>query len=249
MKSFLTKYYPELSIADLTIKFNAKFNLNKTTQQVRSTCKNHGIHCGRRTGEIRNGKLRVYTSEQKNFLVDGYKKWDVKELTSRFNDHFNESKRAPQIRSFLKNHKIKSGRTGRFTVGTPSCLKGTKGVLKANKSSFKPGAIPHNHLPIGAEIEKSIGYIYVKVGKKKWVAKQRIIYEQHYGPIPDGNLVRFKDGNRRNFDPNNLFLVDLAENAKLTKLYKFNALPLELRDTAILLNRIDVRVERLTKEN
>jgi hypothetical protein len=33
--------------------------------------------------------------------------------------------------------------------------------------------------------------------------KQRLIYEQHYGPIPKDMIVEFKDRDKLNFDINN----------------------------------------------
>lgn len=58
-----------------------------------------------------------YTPEQLDFLRAGYKQMPVKELTSAFNAAFETRKFPCQIRSTLKNHGIKSGRTGRFYKG------------------------------------------------------------------------------------------------------------------------------------
>lgn len=71
------------------------------------------------------------------------------------------------------------------------------------------------HVPIGTE-RRMKGYIKVKVSdesgrpqsKDNWMMKQRWIWEQSHGePVPDDHLVMFADGDRRNFDPDNLVAV------------------------------------------
>ena len=43
------------------------------------------------------------------------------------------------------------------------------------------------------------------------------MWEEHYGPIPDGMNVVFLDGNRRNCSIENLTLVSKQENAVMNK--------------------------------
>lgn len=42
----------------------------------------------------------------------------------------------------------------------------------------------------------------------------RIIWREHNGPIPAKHIVCFRDGNRNNFDPENLGLMSMNENAR-----------------------------------
>ena len=48
-------------------------------------------------------------------------------------------------------------------------------------------------------------------GNKNWMPKQQVIYEKEHGPIPSKHKVIFADGNRFNFDINNLILVSNSE--------------------------------------
>jgi len=65
--------------------------------------------------------------------------------------------------------------------------------------------------PIGFET-KSGGCIYVKVGQPSvWRQKHRHIWEEAYGPIPDGFFIRFIDGDKNNFSLENLALVSNEE--------------------------------------
>lgn len=74
-------------------------------------------------------------------------------------------------------------------------------------------------MPIGSEILKD-GYIFVKVAdnplpknytskqrNKNWKAKHRLVWEKAHGEIPKDHLVVFLDGDKTNFDLNNLYLI------------------------------------------
>lgn len=69
--------------------------------------------------------------------------------------------------------------------------------------------------PVGYERVSKDGYIVVKVAdeadramsKDNWRLKQVWVWEQHNGPLPEGHVVYFADGDNRNFDPDNLVAV------------------------------------------
>lgn len=70
-------------------------------------------------------------------------------------------------------------------------------------------------VPVGTERESKDGYIVVKVrehadvpmSKDNWELKHVHVYEQTHGAVPEGHVVYFADGDRRNFDPSNLVAV------------------------------------------
>lgn len=149
-----------------------------------------------------------FTDEQDEFIRANVTGITSNELTELFNKRFNTEISVNQIRNYKKNHKIKSGLNTTFKKGRKPSNKGTKGICKPNKTSFKKGSTPHNTLPIGSEVERYDGYIQVKIAEpNKWGLKQRLIYEKHKGKIPKGYKVLFGDGNKRNFDIDNLILV------------------------------------------
>lgn len=66
----------------------------------------------------------------------------------------------------------------------------------------------HNSLPLLSEYIKPDGMTLIKVSKNKWEYKQRYIYEQYHNIIlPTNIMVIFLDGNKNNFDINNLRAV------------------------------------------
>lgn len=67
-------------------------------------------------------------------------------------------------------------------------------------------------IPIGTEYTKTDGMVLVKVKPNKWKYKQRYIYEQYYNvELPKEIMVIFLDGDRTNFDINNLMAVSTPE--------------------------------------
>lgn len=70
-------------------------------------------------------------------------------------------------------------------------------------------------VPVGTERESKDGYIVVKVrehadvpmSKDNWELKHVHVYERAHGAVPEGHVVYFADGDRRNFDPSNLVAV------------------------------------------
>ena len=61
------------------------------------------------------------------------------------------------------------------------------------------------------------GRVLVKVndkvlgGRDNWEYKHHLIWEKHYGKVPEGYRVLFLDGNTHNFDISNLACVPLHQ--------------------------------------
>lgn len=71
----------------------------------------------------------------------------------------------------------------------------------------------HNVKAIGEEVTKHGNIVYVKIkdigGKTDmWRPKKDVIYQEHFGAIPEGYTVIHLDKNKSNFDIDNLYAVD-----------------------------------------
>jgi len=118
-----------------------------------------------------------------------------------------------------------------------------------NAGHFEIGQEPHTTQPVGAIVEDGYGYLKKKIRddlrptRLNWVYVHRMIWEQHYGPIPAGQNVCFKDGNKRNFDIDNLELVS-DEDLGARNIYH-NKYPKEvcqlIQLTGVLTRRINTR--------
>jgi len=166
------------------------------------------------------GTPRLLTPEQHEFFVRhnaGMTQRGMAELMNkRFGLHLTEQ----QINTYRSNHHLSSGLTGCFPKGNIPWNKGKhyQAGGRCAETQFKPGNMPHNHRPVGSERISKDGYIEVKVAEPKtWKGKHVVIWEQEHGPRPKGHKVIFADGNRRNFDPENLILVSSAELCRMNQ--------------------------------
>ena len=245
---YLREGYMVMSAIKLAAKFNAKFKLDKTPEQIKGILKARNIKCGRGTGDLMKGRSKLFNDEQIKFIEENYGPKSRKELLNALNEKFDLSIKLSQLVSFVKNRKIKSGRTGHFKKGVPSWSSGTRGILKANSASFKKGHVPHNWVPVGSERINSAGYHEKKIAEPNyWVGKHILLWQGINGAIPDNHNVRFKDGDKNNIRIENLILVNKSEHQYMT-LNKLNEQPKEVQDTVILLSRDQAKTIKLEKE-
>lgn len=149
------------------------------------------------------------------------------ESNSWLADHFGCSVSA------IKNRANKLGLTkeggeqtlGRFLPGHKPWNKGKScpSSGRSMETQFKPGQKPKNWVPVGSIRLTKDGFIQRKVTDtgyppNDWRSEHVLIWEQHQGQhVPKGHIVRFRDGDRRNFDPENLVLVSHGENLVINR--------------------------------
>ena len=180
-----------------------------------------------------------YTDEMKQFILDNYKGRYNQEL---FNQKFNTNITSRTIKSYKANNKLNSGLTGKFRKGQTPHNKGKKMPKevyeKVKHTMFAKGNVPPNHRPVGSERISKDGYIEVKVAEpNKWRLKQRVVYEETKGKIPEGCPIIFLDGNKRNFDIDNLRCITRSELLYLNCNGLNNSN--EITETGILMARLD----------
>lgn len=150
----------------------------------------------------------TFTLEQKDFIKSNVSGLSNLELTEMFNTHFGLQLGVNQVKAFKKNNKLSSGLDGRFAPGNVPYNKGQKGVGGWEPTYFKKGNKPWNYKPVGTERVNGDDYVDIKIADpSKWRAKHRVIWERENGPVPKGHVVIFGDGDRRNFELDNLILV------------------------------------------
>lgn len=183
-----------------------------------------------------------YTDEMKQFILDNYKGRYNQELADLFNQKFNTNITSKTIKSYKANNKLNSGLTGKFRKGQTPHNKGKKMPKevyeKVKHTMFAKGNVPPNHRPVGSERISKDGYIEVKVAEpNKWRLKQRVVYEEAKGEIPEGCPIIFLDGNKRNFDIENLRCITRSELLYLNCNGLNNSN--EITETGILMARLD----------
>ena len=111
-------------------------------------------------------QIHKYSKQEIQFLRDNVEGISLKELTRRFNQHFNTNLSENSIAAQKNKHRLKSGIVGgRFEKGHIPANKGQKmpadAYERAKKTMFKPGSKPKNTDPIGTEKKLTDGYIWV----------------------------------------------------------------------------------------
>lgn len=167
-----------------------------------------------------------FTPDVCEFIRSTHKGISHKAMAEAINKKFQLAITERQILSFYKNHHLNSGLTGRYEKGSTPVNKGKRWAdfmppesqEASRKTCFKKGNRPHNSRPVGSEVVREDGYVWVKVAEpNKWREKHRILYEEYYGTIPPRMIVTFLDGNRQNFTRENLALITQEENKALNQ--------------------------------
>ncbi len=157
------------------------------------------------------------------------------------------------VRSTTKRYKIK-GRDCRFRHGSIPANKGLSIPSHTNSvaTQFKKGSKPTTWLPIGSE-RIADGYVQVKMTDtgyppRDWVAKHRLIWEAHNGPLPDKTMLRFIDGDRTNIRLDNLLAVTRQENAVMNRWLRVNDMPEGGLISLHLMAKIKIKASQRKKE-
>lgn len=193
--------------------------------------------------------IRRYSTEEHEFLREYIPGHTYKEIVDAFNKKFNPPISSTKVKTYIGNHKLNTGKTGRFEKGHIPYNKGihTETVGRMAETQFKKGQLPHNTKPIGYERIAKGGYIEVKIaerpnrktGEKNFKAKHHIVWENVNGPIPKGYVLNFLDGNPLNCSIENLVLISRVEHLELTRRKLRSNIP-ELTETGVLIARSSV---------
>ena len=82
---------------------------------------------------------------------------------------------------------------------------------KVSASWFPRGAVPRNRKPVGSRTITKDGYVKVKAGEpNQWKFLHVLNWTREHGPVPQGKVVIFLDGNKENCDVSNLMCVSRA---------------------------------------
>lgn len=156
-----------------------------------------------------------YTAEERSFMKTYVPGHSHREIQKAFTEKFGWEISIGQVKGYIANHHLNTGRTGQYQKGNEPHNKGKKGTCAAGceKGWFKKGNMPSDYRPVGSERVNVYGYIEVKVADpNKWKLKHRVVWESVNGKIPDGHIVIFRDNDKTNTDITNLLLIKRGAN-------------------------------------
>lgn len=147
------------------------------------------------------------------------------------------------------------GNTGRFLPGHKSWNKGMKGLDTGGSAGrFKPGHLGGRAAelkqPIGAESYSKDGYLQRKVSNdsvfyKRWKFVHIIVWEQAHGPVPQGDVIAFINGDKADLRIDNLECISRREIMRRNTVHNY---PDELRKVMRLKATITRRINRHDRE-
>jgi len=144
----------------------------------------------------------------------------------------------------LSQTRAKWSATAWFKPGQTPWNKGLKGWKPpgVETTRFQPGNRPHTWRPIGSIAKNGDGIWTIKLREKtpgqpanNIIPLHVHLWEQAHGQIPDGHVVRFKDGNSDHVELDNLELVSRAEHLERNSVHRF---PKELREIIAMKARL-----------
>lgn len=197
MIEWLKANYNTVRLDELTKRFNQHFNTDYTKSALW-----HKIDRIVEGGIVRDEHKMIsrvkWTNEMVEWLKEHFEDDSYNRLAIKMNKLFNV-----KITGSSLEHKV-------TRLGLKKSKESIKRQCRPNAFSFKKGHIPSSLKKLGQETLRRDGYTWIKVegGMRH---KARVVYEQHHGPIPPGYKIIFADGDKTNFNIDNLLLVSAAE--------------------------------------
>ncbi|MHA3050228.1 HNH endonuclease signature motif containing protein [Acinetobacter sp. ANC 4641] len=192
------------------------------------------------------GNPQAYTEEMVAFLHT-HKHIPHKEKAALFNQQFGTNLSVDSIKAKCLRLGLKTGRTGLIEKGTAAWNKGSKGLTKANVTTFKKGRTTHNHKPVGHERVTVDGYTEVKIAEPNvFQLKHRIVWEQVHGEIPKGYVIVFKNTDKSDCRLENLDMISRGELARLNQSYRHLVTP-NTNESCIAMAKIKQRIHQFEK--
>lgn len=230
LSDFISEHSSEYSIPDMAKEILSRYDIDLTVGQLRSYYKNHRLHALPRKGRKRPDQ-KITTPEMDSFIREHLKGTGHQAMADLLNETFGTSFTREQIKGYYARNKLNSGLTGYFEKGHEPENKGKKwdeymspeGQENSRRTQFKPGHIPHNGgTPIGTirlrhdhmKRPGSKPYYWEKTAQPNvWRLKHQLVWEEHNGPIPEGCIITFANGDTLDYRIENLVLTTKAQNA------------------------------------
>lgn len=234
--AWIRERYASMTNAELAAAASREFGREVTTKAMRAYGKNHNLRKedGVRGRAVSASKPSPWTPERDAWLASFVPGHSEREITDGFERLFGVRLTRAQLRDRMTHLGVRQGvNKSRFRPGQPAANKGVpwdewmpaESRERCRATQFHSGNRPHNWRPVGTERLTKDGYVEVKVreepsGRKahdNWVPKARLVWEREHGAVPDGMIVVFLDGDRTNFDPQNLGLETRAQHAVIQR--------------------------------
>lgn len=248
VRKFIKDNVAGRTVKDLAKLTNEEMGTNFTYSKMKSYLGNHGLRTGTKKGNPK-GSYRIYTPEISEFIHKNYKGTGHQAMADLLNKKFGTGFTKEQIKSYYGRFKLNCGLTGRFKKGQEPWNKDKPKTWKGGEETqFKKGNKPLNHRPVGSERINIYGYTEVKTAEPSvWSLKHQVVWEKNNGPIPEGCVIIFGDGDKKNIKIDNLVIATKAELMQMNRhdLIQSNA---DLTRTGANIAKVLLKIGDLNKE-
>jgi hypothetical protein len=246
------KGVPSRELAEMT---NERFGTSFTAKSILSYKKNYHLSSGSPSGVRKNTWSPTNPPGLYEFIRDECQGLSRQQTAAAVNERFGSgTMTTDQAAAYRKNHKLPCGRDTRFKKGEPcrNALEKGQHYPGCEKTWFKKGNRPHNEVEVGSRSVTTEGRHIRKVKKvgglrERWKFESHIVYEKHFGKIPEGMIVGFKNGDFNNLDPDNLFLMTNEENLEMNRHGKRSAVP-EFTETQLTIAKVRIAARKRRKK-
>lgn len=205
--------------------FDKKYGMTFSEVNIKGAKSRYNLKSGTQKGFPKGHSLK-YPQGLEEYVREIAEGRKVDEISRMVEERFGIDFPANVCRAYKKNHGIVSGVDCRFEKGSIPANKGKKmseeQYQKCKGTMFKKGNIPANHMAIGEYTHTTDGYLVRKVKedgiqRERFEFVHRATWEEHYGPIPEGKMVSFLDGDKDNCSIENLVLIDNETNLEMNR--------------------------------
>ena len=163
--------------------------------------------------------VHKWSEEEIEFIREIYPFYENKEISKMVKEKFGFDVSIRNLQNVRNKYKIPKKvipNSGCYRKGDVPWNKGREmsdeTKEKVKKTWFKKGQIPKNHRPLGSTRIDKDGYKLIKIAEpNKWALYHRCLYEEKHGEkLKKNEAVIFADGDKTNFDLDNLVKVSRA---------------------------------------
>lgn len=228
-------------------------------ENIKQLCNRKGWRAGPEGRQRLKGTSRVFSADEMAWLRANAH-LTLKDTGPAFRAAFGRNEITDeQVITWRRNHKVRTGRTGRFDKGQTPPNKGKKGFCPpgSEKGWFQKGArsgvATKLYQPIGTERVRD-GYLFRKVNddmplQRRWRMVQMINWEALHGPIPEGHVLKCLDANPLNCDPSNWACIPRGMLPRLNSRHgrNFETAPAEVKPTIMAIAKLEHAAHKARK--
>jgi hypothetical protein len=175
----------------------------------------------------RSGTPFVSTRIKQLGLVIPQEIIEQRKIDSRFSPGSIPANKGLKQTDYMTADQIKKTAATRFKKGNVPLTTLYNGIITKRKDTLKTGEI--------------IYYKWIRISKANWKMLHVYNWEKVYGPLPEGYILVFKDGDKMNCDVNNVEKITLQENMRRNSIQHY---PEEIRNLMITNGKLKSKIKK-----